>query len=52
MLMYLTREKRVDDHWYPENTRDQARVDEYMEWKHLNIRKEGMQDLMNIKPAL
>ena len=28
MLMYLTREKRVEDHWYLGNTKDQARVHE------------------------
>ena len=38
ILRYLAREKGVEDHWYPGNTRDQARVDEYMEWQHLNIR--------------
>ena len=38
IMRYLAREKGVEDHWYPGNTRHQARVDEYMEWQHLNIR--------------
>ena len=38
ILRYLAREKEVEDHWYPRNTRAQARVDEYMAWQHLNIR--------------
>ncbi|KAJ8929157.1 hypothetical protein NQ314_018181 [Rhamnusium bicolor] len=35
---YLIREYPVDDHWYPKDSKHQARVDEYLEWQHLNIR--------------
>ena len=35
---YLAREKDVADHWYPGDSRGQARVDEYLEWQHLNTR--------------
>ena len=38
MLRYLAREKNVADHWYPADSRAQARVDEYLEWQHLNTR--------------
>ena len=38
IMRYLAREKEVEDHWYPVDSRAQARVDEYMEWQHLNIR--------------
>ena len=39
MLMFLTGENRVEDHWYLGNTRQGYM--EYTEWKHINIRKEG-----------
>ncbi|XP_058798019.1 uncharacterized protein LOC131668137 [Phymastichus coffea] len=38
ILRYLCREFRVDDHWYPKDSQAQARVDEYLEWQHLNTR--------------
>ena len=38
MFRYLAREKNVADHWYPGDSRGQARVDEYLEWQHLNTR--------------
>jgi len=38
ILRYLVREKAVDDHWYPKNSKLQARVDEYLEWQHVNTR--------------
>ena len=38
IMRYLAREKEVEDHWYPGDSKAQARVDEYMEWQHLNIR--------------
>merc|ERR1712013_920912 len=38
MFRYLAREKSVADHWYPSNSKEQARVDEYLEWQHLNTR--------------
>lgn len=39
-MRYLTHqnEAAVADHWYPRDARKQARVDEYMEWQHMNIR--------------
>jgi len=38
MLRYLVREKKLADHWYPSDSKKQARVDEYLEWQHLNAR--------------
>lgn len=38
ILRYLCREHSVDDHWYPKDSKAQARVDEYLEWQHLNTR--------------
>lgn len=38
ILRYLAREKAVDDHWYPSDSKLQAKVDEYLEWQHVNTR--------------
>ena len=38
IMRYLAREKEVEDHWYPRDSRAQARVDEYLEWQHLGTR--------------
>lgn len=38
ILRYLCREKNVQDHWYPEDSKQQAKVDEYLEWQHLDTR--------------
>jgi len=39
MVRYLAREKPIADHWYPQkDSLAQARVDEYLEWQHLNTR--------------
>lgn len=38
ILRYLCREHSVDDHWYPKDSKAQARVDEYLEWQHVNTR--------------
>lgn len=41
MMRYLSREYEVADHWYPKDSKAQARVDEYMAWQHLNTRLFG-----------
>lgn len=38
ILRYLCRERNVPDHWYPKDSKQQARVDEYLEWQHLDTR--------------
>lgn len=38
ILRYLCREKNVQNHWYPEDSKLQAKVDEYLEWQHLDTR--------------
>ncbi|KAL7294121.1 hypothetical protein TKK_0012152 [Trichogramma kaykai] len=35
---YICREYNLPDHWYPKDSRAQAKVDEYLEWQHLNTR--------------
>ncbi|XP_046838455.1 glutathione S-transferase theta-3-like isoform X2 [Vespa crabro] len=35
---YLCREYKIPQHWYPFSSREQAKVDEYLEWQHLNTR--------------
>lgn len=35
---YLCREYNVPRHWYPSSSKEQAKVDEYLEWQHLNTR--------------
>nr|QGA31151.1 glutathione transferase theta 1 [Pardosa pseudoannulata] len=41
MIRYLSREFKVADKWYPKDSKLQARVDEYLEWQHLNTRLFG-----------
>lgn len=38
ILRYLCREFKIDDHWYPKESKSQLKVDQYLEWQHLNIR--------------
>lgn len=38
ILRYICRTYKVADHWYPKDSMKQARVDEYLEWQHLNTR--------------
>ncbi|XP_050435631.1 glutathione S-transferase theta-1-like [Adelges cooleyi] len=38
ILRYLCRTHNVANHWYPKDLKQQARVDEYLEWQHLNTR--------------
>lgn len=34
----MAREKLVPYHWYPKESQQQARIDEYLEWQHTNTR--------------
>lgn len=38
ILRYVEREKTIDDFWYPKDSKKRARVDEYLEWQHINTR--------------
>jgi len=40
ILRYLCREypEYVADHWYPKDSKRQAKIDEYLEWQHVNTR--------------
>ncbi|XP_020282042.1 glutathione S-transferase theta-3-like [Pseudomyrmex gracilis] len=38
IVRYICREFKVDDKWYPQDSKHQAKVDEYLEWQHLNTR--------------
>ncbi|GLV32972.1 Glutathione S transferase T3 [Carabus blaptoides fortunei] len=38
ILRYLVRAGQVADHWFPKDSRKQAKVDEYLAWQHHNTR--------------
>jgi glutathione S-transferase len=38
IFRYLARTFPVDDHWYPKDSRKQARVDEFLAWHHIGLR--------------
>ncbi|XP_012272486.1 glutathione S-transferase theta-1 isoform X3 [Orussus abietinus] len=38
ILRYLCREFNINNHWYPSASKERARVDEYLEWQHMNTR--------------
>ncbi|KAH0949600.1 hypothetical protein HN011_003993 [Eciton burchellii] len=38
IVRYISREFKLDNHWYPLDSKQQAKVDEYLEWQHLNTR--------------
>lgn len=41
MVRYLSREFNIQNNWYPNDSKKQAKVDEYLEWQHLNTRLFG-----------
>ncbi|XP_076585881.1 glutathione S-transferase theta-1a [Chaetodon auriga] len=43
ILKYLAQKysSSVADHWYPADLQQQARVNEYLSWQHLNLRSHG-----------
>ncbi|EAT39159.2 AAEL009020-PA [Aedes aegypti] len=43
IFRYLSREFQLEDRWYPKEGADRARVDEYLEWQHANIRAQCAQ---------
>lgn len=39
IFRYLARRNKIEDHWYPKDDQARARIDEYLEWQHLNTRQ-------------
>lgn len=37
ILRYMVAKNPVDDHWYPKDAKDRARVDEYLSWALHNM---------------
>lgn len=35
---FLDQEYDIADHWYPKDKKQRARIDEYLEWQHMNTR--------------
>ena len=38
IFRYLSEKNNIDNSLYPTNLQDRARVDEYLEWQHMNTR--------------
>ena len=38
ILRYLCSSRNLPDHWYPRDLKKRARVDQYLDWHHLNVR--------------
>lgn len=39
IFRYLARRHNIGDPWYPKDDQVRARVDEYLEWQHVNTRQ-------------
>lgn len=39
MLRYICSSRKLPDHWYPQDLKKRAIVDQYLDWHHTNIRK-------------
>lgn len=37
-MRFICREMNVADYWYPKDSIKQAKVDEFLEWHHLELR--------------
>ncbi|XP_022085673.1 glutathione S-transferase theta-1-like [Acanthaster planci] len=46
ILKYLARKYKVADHWYPEDLKVRAKVDQYLDWQHTGVRKTNIDCLM------
>lgn len=39
IFRYLASRNKIDDQWYPKNDQIRGRIDEYLEWQHVNTRQ-------------
>lgn len=39
IFRYLANRNKIEDHWYPKDDQVRARIDEYLEWQHVNTRQ-------------
>lgn len=37
-MRYLCRKYSLPDHWYPSDNKKRAKIDEYLDWHHTNLR--------------
>ncbi|XP_022085884.1 glutathione S-transferase T1-like [Acanthaster planci] len=42
ILKYLAGKNKVADHWYPADLKVRAKVDQYLDWHHTGLRKQGV----------
>ncbi|XP_075220335.1 glutathione S-transferase theta-1-like [Lycorma delicatula] len=54
IVRYLCRETNIADNWYPKDSIKQAKVDEFLEWQHIELRVPCALYAMNkfLKPLL
>ena len=38
-MSYLVRKYKLPDHWYPSDLQKRAKIDEYLHWHHLFLRR-------------
>lgn len=38
ILRYLSKAYPIEEHWYPQDAKQQALVDEFLEWQHIGLR--------------
>ena len=37
-MRYLVQKHKLPDHWYPADLQKRVKIDEYLDWHHLNLR--------------
>ena len=37
-MRYLVQKYKLPDHWYPSEPQRRAKIDEYLDWHHQNLR--------------